>query len=61
MPKLWITIPVENVSVLLPGSMLDGDIDIFFNNVEAVDDAIKQLCEVKKNYLVYTLEGEKTI
>ena len=53
MTKLWITLPVENVNIQLPTSMLEGDVKVSFNNVEAIDDVIEQLNELKKNHLSY--------
>lgn len=53
MTKLWITLPVENVNIQLPTSMAEGDVKVSFNNVEAIDDAIEQLNELKKNHLSY--------
>ena len=53
MSKLWITLPVENVNIQLPTSMTKGDVKVSFNNVEAIDDAIEQLNELKKNHLSY--------
>lgn len=53
MTKLWITLPVENVNIQLPTIMTEGDVKVSFNNVEAIDDAIEQLNELKKNHLSY--------
>lgn len=50
MSKLWVTLPIENVNIQLPTSLFEGEIKIAFDNVEAIDDAIKQLNELKKNY-----------
>lgn len=53
MTKLWITLPVENVNIQLPTSMVEGDVKVSFNNVEAIDDAIEQLNKLKKDYQIY--------
>lgn len=39
----WVTVPAEDVYVQLPMGLFDKDIKIMFRNVEAIDNTIAQL------------------
>lgn len=43
----WITIPVKDIHLDLPMSMADDSIKIMFRNVEAIDETIKKLEDLK--------------
>lgn len=52
----WITIPAEDVHIQLPLSIFDGNVRIMFANVEAINNTIEQLENLKQ--LICEKEGE---